>query len=519
MRSEIIKNNLVLAVPAVLAFIMALIPTLTNPWPLSWDIFYHLHLAQVYTSQGLVFINPLINPLMDNVINYPPLFHLLLSGGGILFNLNYFQVARAFQPLLAGFIILSTSITAFKFYGKFSGVLAGIIIFSSALISRVVLPIPENLALIFLPLSIYFYYHSFQHRNYKFAILAGLIMGLMALIHQAATFCLVVAVSSITLILLIKNSFKPARFINLKRCLLNYLFYIISGVILAAWWWIPAIYFTLNSAQGGGVSTALSSAVPMNIVNYPGAFGYLLLFLSLIGGYRALIKYRLKDIFIITWIISMLLLSQSYLVGVNVISYRVLVYILIPISIIAAYGLKNIIFWFKSQDSLYSKIAYLILGLIVIFSMFQGYSTFSSPKITEFGAETPIETVAIAPPSRGEIELGNWMQQNVNQTQVATFSNYYTSIFILSYTHTPVSNLLHRQDSGILNESDLITNQIDIVVYDKKLNFTGSPDSFWNVNNQFLFYNSKKINIANLDFTYWEKVYENQEFVVYQVLV
>ncbi len=111
------------------------------------------------------------------------------------------------------------------------------------------------------------------------------------------------------------------------------------------------------------------------------------------------------------------------------------------------------------------------------------------------------------------------MQQNVNENQVATFSNYYTSIFILSYTPIPVSNLLHRQHSGILNESDLITNQIDIVVYDKKLNFTASPDSFWNVNNQFLFYNSEKINIANLDYNYWEKIYENQEFVVYQVLV
>ncbi len=381
MRSEIIKNNLVLAVPAVLAFIMALIPTLTNQWPFSWDIFYHLHLAQVYTSQGLVFINPLLNPLNDNVINYPPLFHLLLAGGGMLFNLNNFQVARALQPLVASFIILSTSLTAFKFYGKFTGVLAGIIIFSSVLISRIILPLPENLALIFLPLSIYFYYHSFQYKNYKFAILAGLIMGLMALIHQAATFCLLVAVSSITLVLLIKNMFNPARFINLKGSLLNYLFYMISGVILAAWWWIPAIYFTLSTAQGG-VSTALSSAVPMNIINYPGAFGYLLLFLSIIGGYGALIKLRLKDIFIITWILSMLFLSQSYLVGVNVISYRVLVYILIPISIIAAYGLKNIIFWFKSQDKLYSKIGYLILVLIVIFSIFQGYSTFSSTKVT-----------------------------------------------------------------------------------------------------------------------------------------
>lgn len=76
----------------------------------------------------------------------------------------------------------------------------------------------------------------------------------------------------------------------------------------------------------------------MNILNYPGAFGYLIVILTIMGGYYALLKLRLKDIFILTWIIFLLLLSQSYLFGIKVISYRFLIYVLLPLSILAAYG-------------------------------------------------------------------------------------------------------------------------------------------------------------------------------------
>ena len=40
-------------VPAVIAFLIALIPTLTYQWPLTIDIYYHIHIAQVYGQYGL----------------------------------------------------------------------------------------------------------------------------------------------------------------------------------------------------------------------------------------------------------------------------------------------------------------------------------------------------------------------------------------------------------------------------------------------------------------------------------
>ena len=43
----------------------------------------------------------------------------------------------------------------------------------------------------------------------------------------------------------------------------------------------------------------------------------------------------------------MILLSKAYWFGINVISYRVLVYLLIPLSILGGFGLSQVYYKFK----------------------------------------------------------------------------------------------------------------------------------------------------------------------------
>ena len=57
---------------------------------------------------------------------------------------------------------------------------------SSYIIYRIMLPVPENLALIFLPLAVYFYYNSVKNRKLKYAFIAGILMLIVAATHQAA---------------------------------------------------------------------------------------------------------------------------------------------------------------------------------------------------------------------------------------------------------------------------------------------------------------------------------------------
>ena len=172
-----IKNNLFLIIPALSIFLITFIITLNHSWPLSYDIIYHVLYAKVYSQNGFVLVNPLLNYPAGQAIAYPPLFHFLIAFLGTLFNVNYFEVARALQPFLAFFIVLSVTYVSKKIYGNIAGISAGFLMVSSTIIiDRVMLPIPENLALIFLPLAAYFYYVSVREKNIKYAFMAGILM-------------------------------------------------------------------------------------------------------------------------------------------------------------------------------------------------------------------------------------------------------------------------------------------------------------------------------------------------------
>jgi asparagine N-glycosylation enzyme membrane subunit Stt3 len=145
-------KNLIWIIPAIIAFVLILIPTLKYQWPLSWDAIYQVQYAQVYAKYGFVLINPLLNAPTGQSISYPPLFDFLIAYLGIISKVNLFQIARFLQPFLAMFMILSVSYVSRKFYGTIAGVATGFLIISSLLLgNRIIFPLPENLALIFFP--------------------------------------------------------------------------------------------------------------------------------------------------------------------------------------------------------------------------------------------------------------------------------------------------------------------------------------------------------------------------------
>ena len=55
------QKKLFLILPAISIFLVTLIPTLTHNWPLSWDVIYHVLYAKVYSQNGFVLVNPLLN--------------------------------------------------------------------------------------------------------------------------------------------------------------------------------------------------------------------------------------------------------------------------------------------------------------------------------------------------------------------------------------------------------------------------------------------------------------------------
>ncbi|MBM4240304.1 MAG: hypothetical protein FJ150_01270 [Euryarchaeota archaeon] len=504
-------EDLILLIPAIAAFLLVLIPTLKYPWPLGWDIFFHIHMAKVYAYNGLVFVDPLLNAPTGKEIVYPPLFHFLLASLAILLKSDYFQLARFMQPFLAMSVVLSVSYVTKKLYGSVAGISAGFLILSSSVAHRFVQTIPENLALILLPLAVYFFYLAPKKEEYKYAAISGVILGFVALMHQAAPLCLFGTITVYTVFTgILRRNIKIFK---------SYGIFILVGLALASIWWAPTILKTIMPSSGVAGSASTSIPLPnrsMRLSTYPKTFGYLLLTFATIGGIFSLKRRLNKDLLVILWVLSMLLLSQAQWFGLNVISYRMLVYILLPLSILGGFGLSYIYNYLKE----YNKRSYTVIGTVVLLavftlSTFYGFSTVTNPKIATFGSDTRFGWIQIAPPSSSEIDLANWFQKNGNRKNVMAITNSYTGIFISAYSDQPMASVSENYLTEKINKSLLIKDGIGYLVYDKRLAFS-SPKSppFIKADEQLIFYN-KETQIMVPD--YAKKVYENHDYIIFKI--
>lgn len=116
-----------LLIPALAAFFIALVPTLKYQWPLSWDIFYHVHIVKLYLEHGLTIWDPLTCSPYGRTIGYPPLFHFLIASLSIIFKTDPFFVVRLLQPFVAMLMVFSISFLAYRFYGLIPGISTGIL--------------------------------------------------------------------------------------------------------------------------------------------------------------------------------------------------------------------------------------------------------------------------------------------------------------------------------------------------------------------------------------------------------
>ena len=518
------RNKLLLILPAISIFLITLIPTLTHSWPLSWDVIYHVLYAQIYTQYGFVLLNPLLNAPVGQKIAYPPLFHFLIAFLGTVFHANYMEIARAIQPFLAFFVVLSVTYAAKKFYGTITGVSAGFLMISSTVVYRIMLPVPETLALIFLPLAVYFYYASINQKAFRYAFISGILMIIIAATHQAALLCLVLIIIALTLIELLIYRNKGV-FKNIGAFFLPTLVLIILGVLTLLIFKPSLLQSIVNQGITAtlGYNTSLNYSQPLGLLKYLRNFGLLLSIFSLFGAILAVMMRRKKDVYLLVWIIVMFLLSISYLIGINVISARLLIYMIIPLSILGGFGVSHVYYTLKNYDRFSSKrfrSAFLI-GVYSLSLLF-GVLNVSDPNMGSYYADTIFSSVKISPPSSSEVELANWFKLNGDKNKSITISNLYTGIFIASESGMPINygfNYVNNTTSISYFES----NNIGYIVYDKRLILP--PD--YNTLNRYqanselfpLFYYNKILyqNIDKLKPDYTKVVYENNDFIVCEI--
>ena len=518
------KNKLLLILPAISIFLITLIPTLNHSWPLSWDVIYHVLYAKVYTQDGFVLINPLLNYPIGQKIGYPPLFHFLIAFLGTLFRVDYFSIARALQPFLAFFVILSVTYVAKKFYGTVAGVSAGFLMISSTIIYRIMLPVPENLALIFLPLTVYLYYISVKEKSIKYAFIAGILMLIIAGTHQAALLCLIITITGFTIaeIVIYRN-------IGIMKNYGAFLFSLIGIIILAVVGILifkPALLqsiFSQGITSVLGFGTSLNYNLPLSFDKYLRNFGLLVTIFSLAGAFFAIKLRRRKDVYIFVWIIAMIILSKAYYIGINVLSSRVLIYIVIPLSILGGFAVSHIYYKLKDYKRFSSgRFSSSFLICIFALSILFGVLNVSDPTLGSYYANTIFGSVQIAPPSPSEVGVADWFKANGDKNKSISISNLYTGVLIATESGMPI-NYEFANINNTTSKSFFEDNNIGYIVYDKRLTLPSDYNTLnrYQANSELypLYYYNKILyqNINQLKPPFTKVVYENKDFVVCEV--
>lgn len=302
-----------------------LIPTLKFQWPLSWDIYYHVHLAQLYLEYGFTFWDPLTVAPYGRPIAYPPVFHLLLAGLSYVSGTNPFQVARFLQPFLAMALVLSITYVTNRLFGFVSGVSAGILtILSLITINRGFFASSGTLSLILMPLVLYAYYRANEDGNFKFLLVSAVLCGVVFLTHSLTAFMMLSVVFIFAAVMkLLKRTF------NTKYLAI----FLVITVGMALIWWGP-LYILYHPQIN------IFPGYPLPISQYYIRYlGIIPTLLATIGALFLLKKGENKGIFVLVWSLSILLLSRAYFIGIDLIPVRVLEVASYPIIIMAGYGL------------------------------------------------------------------------------------------------------------------------------------------------------------------------------------
>ncbi len=507
-------------IPAVVAFFIALIPTLTNQWPLTVDIFVHVRAAEVFSHYGLTFVDPMINPPRGAPELYPPLFSLVLVFLGSLLKINYFLAARILQPILAFSVVLSVSYVSKKFYGDIAGISAGFLVMSSYLFTRLVSPLPETMAIIFVPLVVYLYYQSIISKKYKYALMASFLFLVVLLTHQSTTTILFLVITAITLVLgILKRD---------KIYLISYALFLsiplISALIVAAVAFLlfPSFAHKILAYAITLIKTSVPYNDPISNSKYLVYLGIVIIFM-IIGSIQAVKRRATKDLFLIVWVIVIFLMSKSYWFGVNVYTIRFLVHLLLPLSILGGMGLSYLYLNYKKPEFPSKSIRTIFLiSIFVISTLFalvtvteSNYQVIPQYNSQPYGS-TQLTVPQLAPPTISDEELANWFNQYGDNKSAIVSNNYETNLFLVSTTNQPITNV---QSSTFVigrgfNSTILAQKQIGYFVLDKRLIFS-------NINKKtivsgFIYYNTN-YNVTSSLPANSQLLYENQYYMVYKI--
>jgi hypothetical protein len=291
---------------------------------------------------------------------------------------------------------------------------------------------------------------------------SGVLSGLNLLIHPSSAVLLILVLGFYTFILKLvgRNIFSK-----------YFILYVILATFIASWWWVPLML------KYGYVFQVPTIIVPLS--EYPQIFGISLIFAP-IGGYLLFKNKENKDVLILTWLIILLLFSQIYLLGISVLSDRILYYAVLPTTILAAYGLNYLL----DSNRIPNK-QHIITSLIVISIIISGLwvANMKKPDV-----------------SNSQLDVAYYFQDYGDKSSVVISADYILDSVIVSISRQPVS----RGGYGVSKIKELNTNKY------LSFNFTRSDSKRNNVGYLVLYRNQGTP-------PYSRMIYENKDYKIYRI--
>lgn len=519
------KNKNLIFIPIIVSLLLALYLTITTNGPLSWDIYTHINYALAYMMNGITTVDPLLNAPTGKTIGYAPLFHIILIVLSKCVGSNLLLAAQILQPVLA---CLSTFIIVYvsdKLYDRTSAMASGMLLLSSFMFTRLILPIPETIAVIFFMLSVYFFYVSIDKEKYSY-VLYSVIMTLLILSVHFSTF--VYALIIITLLSLIYLLISRKMWV-----IKSYALWLIPLLILLAIGFMlvnmisPEKALTLLDSVKSIIYNPMSLFMgqkAMGLERYIKCVGILPLIFGIMGLYYS-IKNK-KHLFICIWALVAFVITNLHWIGIPVYTYRLLIYFVVPASILGGYAFGQLL---EKVSVDYKSLASTLIIVFIILTFISACTSLADESVKYSSVTTQESTFHIAPPLGEEQEVINFFKSQNATNKSILINNLFFGMIISSNNAIPMHysfDVYASPSSRKASLSSLEEENIGYIVYDKSLVLSNATEytpldvEYVEADYYPVYYFTNKItedNFYNIQVSGTTKVFENNRFIVCQV--
>jgi asparagine N-glycosylation enzyme membrane subunit Stt3 len=346
-----IKNIKYFLIPIALIAILAICETYPLygrfPYPLSWDIWYHMRIVENF-SNGYFTYDPVSFGPEGRIHTYPPLFHILLLGLYKIVNLGGLSIldaARIMPTILFPLSAISTFLLVNKFYGKEVGLLSSFfVLVIQVSLDRGIIASPQSLALVLIPLGFLTYLVGLKDRKYLYA--SGIVSSAIFYTHGLSFIVFFISIILFTFLLyLVKREVKLRNF---------FIFTLITIIISFPWIIQLLMHGVASNIPYGGV---------FKLAFYPVKLGYITMALAIPGAVFLIFRKNEEDIMLLSWGTVAFLLSRNYITSLDLLPFRFIEFLAYPLAFYSAFA----IFEF-AKDKRREAVLAAIIGIMIISS-------------------------------------------------------------------------------------------------------------------------------------------------------